>query len=136
MTVNEKFAAQMERELERNAHKGDWQAWRPTRSALVSELRHHMAKLEKAILGSQRAAVSEFSADVANYAVKAFECYGSRAAIRNVHIKAVGQWWVVGYAKQCRKDQRPNAAVFKLSDYTRDQVERWVRRQPRLRLLK
>lgn len=70
------FMLRMVKELEANSGKGDWRDWHPDRSLIVSEIRHHVDKLAEAIDKHHPALVSEFAADLANYAMKASEIYG------------------------------------------------------------
>lgn len=64
------FISQMEKELEANQHKGDWSLWQPTREEAVRELSHHQNKLVAAVQAGDADLVSEYTADVANLAMK------------------------------------------------------------------
>lgn len=68
------FAREMTMELVSNhTLKGDFLEWNPTQEQAISELRHHVAKLEKAIMeNAGRAQITEYAADVANHAMA---CY-------------------------------------------------------------
>ena len=78
------FAIQMERELQANAGKGEWSNWQPSDQAILSEMDHHISKLRRALAeryanpnGTASKQVSEFAADIANFAMKAWDLYGS-----------------------------------------------------------
>lgn len=75
--VRVSFVVRMENELVHNAeNKGDWLEWKPDFQLLNSELLHHYTKLIGAVAAGDRAKVSEYSADVANYAMKFDEIFG------------------------------------------------------------
>jgi len=68
----------MEGELQANhASKGDWTTWRPDADQLLSELDHHVIKLRTALACSDKPGISEYSADIANIAMKASEVLGA-----------------------------------------------------------
>lgn len=71
------FFCRMERELRINSSKGDWKGWKPDRMTCCDELRHHVRKLVRAIRLNDPERVSEFSADLANIAMKTAEVHGS-----------------------------------------------------------
>lgn len=70
------FIKQMEFELQNNKHKGDWRQWNPTALQALSELQHHEAKLINALAIGDCERVREFSADIANIAMKINEQFG------------------------------------------------------------
>lgn len=73
-----RFARVMQAELEINSEtKGDFAKWAPTMEHLLSEIDHHVAKLKDALANKDKPAVTEFSADVANYMMKAHQVFGS-----------------------------------------------------------
>jgi hypothetical protein len=71
-----RFAKLMDRELQENAHKGNWEDWKPTSQELLSEVTHHLDKLKFVLARFNRPAVTEFSADIANFMQKTHEMYG------------------------------------------------------------
>ena len=71
------FARRMEREIQENAHKGDWDDWTPSPVELLGEVQHHLDKLKLALGKDNRLAVAEFSADVANFMMKLSQLYGA-----------------------------------------------------------
>lgn len=70
------FFCRMDKELLSNAHKGDWSTWKPDRMACMDELFHHLRKLVRAIRLNDKERVAEFSADLANIAMKTAEIHG------------------------------------------------------------
>jgi hypothetical protein len=74
--VRPEFIARMNAELVANAHKGDWTTWLPSQAELGDELWHHYRKLLSALAGNERARVAEYSADLANLAMKAHQLFG------------------------------------------------------------
>lgn len=71
-------------ELYANAHKGDFDVWRPSASHLHSEIQHHVNKLQSALHDAEKyggaenaARVDEYSADVANFMLKAQQVFGN-----------------------------------------------------------
>jgi hypothetical protein len=70
------FTTMMAAELQANASKGDWDSWRPDFTQAMSELHHHVGKLQHAALNEHHAGIREFSADVANIAMKIAEVLG------------------------------------------------------------
>jgi hypothetical protein len=85
--VRPEFVAQMEAELKANDSKGDWAQWKPSSFEALSELRHHLLKLEVALQRREGEAVEEYSADCANILMKIHEC-GSMSQLR----KAEKSW--------------------------------------------
>ena len=78
--VRQPFVGEMDKELIANESKGNWNEWKPSVESALSELDHHIAKL-KEILNAPwhvtcRREVSEYSADVANIAMKIEEMFG------------------------------------------------------------
>lgn len=67
------FAKLMKRELDANAHKGDWNTWVPTLKEAFNELDHHLYKLREAARNHEWAATSEHCADVGNIVMKIHE---------------------------------------------------------------
>ncbi len=76
--VRSEFVQRMESELQANAHKGDWRAWKPTALQALSELQHHEAKLMQALAIDDCEHIREFCADIANIAMKIDEKFGSK----------------------------------------------------------
>lgn len=74
------FLVAMGYELERNAHKGDWNEWKPTPEQLSKEIEHHCQKLFKALMENDVVLITEYAADLGNYAQKAFSLYGMSLA--------------------------------------------------------
>jgi hypothetical protein len=70
------FVRSMNAEIRSNEHKGDWRAWKPDPQAAILEINHHSKKLVEAIKHRAILSVSEHSADLANIAMKADECFG------------------------------------------------------------
>lgn len=71
------FFRSMDKELQRNSSKGDWRAWKPDRMDCTDELHHHLRKLCRALRLNDKDRVSEFSADLANIAMKTAEIHGT-----------------------------------------------------------
>lgn len=71
------FFRRMDKELQCNASKGDWKAWKPDRMTCLEELNHHLRKLGRAIRLNDHDRVSEFAADLANVAMKTAEVHGA-----------------------------------------------------------
>lgn len=71
------FFHRMDKELQCNASKGDWKAWKPDRLTCLQELNHHLLKLHRAIRLNDHDRVSEFAADLANVAMKTAEIHGT-----------------------------------------------------------
>lgn len=72
------FVSMMEAELHANSGKGDRPGWMAmSREALLLEIYHHLAKLQKATLHDSRAGVREFSADVANMSMMLADVCGA-----------------------------------------------------------
>lgn len=61
----EKFAIQMQKELDANQHKGDWREWTDIPDMFM-EFEYHKGKLLKAIKDNDKPRVKEFIADCAN----------------------------------------------------------------------
>lgn len=68
--------ADMKQELYNNREKGNFLVWEPTTQYLINELNHHVGKLIIAIAVGDKHDIKEYSADVANYLVKARMIYG------------------------------------------------------------
>lgn len=66
------FAYLMEKELAANAHKGDWNKWKPTFSGALRELKHHVNKLENS---KSTCEMVEYSSDIANICMKIAEMF-------------------------------------------------------------
>jgi len=66
----------MRHEIKANARKGDWSLFQIARSAAGDWLDEHATKLKDAVAVGDRNAVREYSADVANIAMKIEECFG------------------------------------------------------------
>lgn len=63
----EAFGRKMFRELRSNdPKKGDFMAWSPKKEDALSELTHHVMKLESALNLCKKMAVTEYCADLAN----------------------------------------------------------------------
>jgi hypothetical protein len=88
--VNLDFVDRMQRELEANAHKGDWLAWQPDRYDLYVELRHHSKKLLDAIHSADHNLTAERAADLANLCMKAWEM-AQKNVTTEVEPKSVGR---------------------------------------------
>jgi hypothetical protein len=73
--LDENFINQMRYELRANAHKGNWQEWKPDYKEFCEELDHHVAKLKIAINYGNYKDTKEFSADTANLCEKAFTTF-------------------------------------------------------------
>lgn len=65
------FNSDMEFELNRNEHKGNWYQYAQTGSfeEMEDELQYHVDKLKQAIENNDKALIKEYSADVANCAM-------------------------------------------------------------------
>lgn len=74
--VRQSFIERMESELKANSDKGDWSQWKPDPFDAMGELYHHIFKLEKALAQDNKVEISEFSADIANIAMKISEVSG------------------------------------------------------------
>ena len=72
------FCFRMEAEIIHNQHKGDWEDWEPSPMEILAGVSRHLDKLKFAIGKNNRAAVSEFAADIANFMLKTHELYGTR----------------------------------------------------------
>jgi hypothetical protein len=75
------FIQLMKQELLANQNKGkkgDWREWQPDELFMVAEINWHVAKLVQALHQGDAAKVSEYSADVANYMMKADELFGKK----------------------------------------------------------
>lgn len=72
----DEFAGLMRRELEANACKGDWTAWKPSRYDALEELHRHVKKLDAALWNRETVRVLEHAADVANICMKIVEREG------------------------------------------------------------
>jgi hypothetical protein len=71
------FFRRMDKELQSNASKGDWKAWKPDRMLCLRELTHHLNKLIRAVYLNDHERVAEFCADLANVAMKTAEIHGA-----------------------------------------------------------
>lgn len=76
--VRPEFVAQMEAELQANQHKGDWRRWYPTPLQVLAEIQHHQGKLMLALSAGDCERVKEYSADLANFAMKVDEHFGGQ----------------------------------------------------------
>lgn len=75
--INAAFIARMQYELLANtAQKGNWREWQPELALLDSEMKHHLYKLNQAVLDGNQVKVSEYAADIACYAMKYYERFG------------------------------------------------------------
>lgn len=70
----------MVRELENNSHKGNWDEWEPDAGRLVKEIEKHSTRLLDAVSRNNRYAVDEHAADIANFALKAAQLFGTAPA--------------------------------------------------------
>lgn len=70
------FAGRMAHELRVNERKGDWEQWKPGIDELLSEFTHHLDKLKIAFARNNQYAITEYCADLGNYAMKTAELYG------------------------------------------------------------
>lgn len=77
--VDSAFMERMGEELIANAHQGDWRSWRPDSVTLLGEIHRHTRKLQRALADGDAALVSELSADLGNFAMKAFDEFGTVA---------------------------------------------------------
>jgi len=96
--INEAFIQRMQAELEANAHKGNWEDWKPEAGALMDEIEHHVRKLGMALaavlvaktrpmallinrerLEDSQDKVREYAADLGNLAMKAFDVHGGES---------------------------------------------------------
>lgn len=73
------FTRAMQRELDANAHKGDWTVWLPTRRRHFYELDYHAAKLKAAVCDGDPVRVREYAADLANHAMFLCQAEGGLA---------------------------------------------------------
>ena len=74
--IREEFIQRMDCELVANERKGDWNTWTPDKDQGMSELQHHVNKLQAAMMAGDRASISEYAADVANISMKISEIHG------------------------------------------------------------
>lgn len=72
----QQFQERMLQELETNAHKGNWHKWTPLLLEWILEMNHHLNKLYKALREDNKERICEYSADVANLALKAYTLFG------------------------------------------------------------
>jgi hypothetical protein len=77
------FASAMDKEIKSNEpRKGPYQLWQPSPDEVLSELRHHLEKLDREVGakirhdGRRSRAVGEYLADIAVICAKAYEMYG------------------------------------------------------------
>lgn len=88
--LQDAFNRAMVEELEANAHKGSFLLWTPTPDVIRVEIGHHTEKLVQAMYSCDRERTTEYAADIANYALKAFSIYPSPRywdAVRGVPIR-------------------------------------------------
>ncbi|MFZ4776798.1 MAG: hypothetical protein ACOYM3_15615 [Terrimicrobiaceae bacterium] len=78
VVASPEFFRRMDRELQGNASKGDWKAWKPDRMLCMDELHHHLRKLGRALRLNDKDRVAEFAADLANIAMKTAEIHGAK----------------------------------------------------------
>lgn len=71
--LNLEFLNRMSIELEANAHKGDWNKWKPQPEDIIKEMDHHLNKLKLAFYVQDLERIKEFSADLANFCEKSFD---------------------------------------------------------------
>ncbi|MFY0655437.1 MAG: hypothetical protein JXR12_01535 [Neptunomonas phycophila] len=76
LLINGTFIQRMETELQNNAHQGDWNKWTPTPGQGVDEILHHLEKLKAALVGANPDQVSEYTADIANIAMRISDTHG------------------------------------------------------------
>lgn len=85
------FKLAMIDELEANTHKGDFALWTPDPMYLATEIGHHTDKMVNELIYTRNPdRVTEYAADIANYALKAFSLYPSPRywdAVRGVPIR-------------------------------------------------
>ena len=76
----ENFRQKMERELDANTlRKGNFMCWTPwNQNEVYDEAVRHMYKLLDAIQLEEKAKVSEYAADVANFMAKIDDLYGEK----------------------------------------------------------
>lgn len=74
--IRRKFLERMDSELIANERKGNWNTWTPSSEDGLSEISHHLAKLESAIEAGDKKLISEYSADIANISMKVSEIHG------------------------------------------------------------
>ena len=74
--LSDSFVKQMEKELQENQIKGNWEDWKPTKQEWLWEIQYHMAKLQIAIQNNEKENIKEYSADVANLAEKSYTQFG------------------------------------------------------------
>jgi hypothetical protein len=75
--LNQKFLERMQIELAANQHKGDWKEWHPSKFDILSDLQHHLNKLQFAVMEDEKDLTAEYAADLANITMKAFDEFGS-----------------------------------------------------------
>lgn len=74
--VNETFVDRMEKELQNNAHQGDWNTWQPTPGQGVQEIEYHLEKLKAALVSNNPENISEYAADIANISMRISDTHG------------------------------------------------------------
>jgi hypothetical protein len=62
----QKFAEHMQREIDANAHKGDWHEFMDS-DGILSEIEWHKAKLLFALKDANKDRITEHAADCANF---------------------------------------------------------------------
>lgn len=75
--INCGFIRKMDREIINNNDQGVWATWCPSKQDGVDELIHHLEKLKHALINDDKVEVSEYSADIANIAMKIDMMYGA-----------------------------------------------------------
>ena len=79
---SQEFALLMQKELDANSGKGDWNAWKPSHRKALAELDHHVAKLQIAVRAGARLSTLEYAADVGNLAMKIADLFGAPPVCR------------------------------------------------------
>jgi DNA-binding FadR family transcriptional regulator len=74
--ISKDFILSMNNELQNNSKKGPWLDWSPNPGEWLWEVIYHLGKLQKAIQKGDTDKVREYSADLGNYAEKAFTLWG------------------------------------------------------------
>lgn len=70
-----RFAAQMRKELDANAHKGDWQEFL-NKEEIVKEIQYHQQKLSGAMATNDLERIKEYIADCSNLFMMLGNSYG------------------------------------------------------------
>lgn len=74
--VSPSFIELMRDEIDKNAHKGDWNTLNLTKNSCLAWLREHTDKLNESLHFGTPAQLSEHTADIANIVMKIQELYG------------------------------------------------------------